>query len=132
MNMLPDFSGTWRANLEASKLLGPTPLGLTVILDHRDPELKQTIVRTTASGDDKTVFAFWTDGQITTNLIGGADVGTWASWRGSELCVESRMKRGDRELQFRDYWSLSADGLTLTMEHRDDDLAGQVSILEKS
>ena len=54
-----------------------------------------------------------------------------ASWQRDELRIESYMRAGDREFQFRDFWSLSADGLTLKMEHRDDDLAGQVSILER-
>jgi hypothetical protein len=32
---------------------------------------------------------------------------------------------------FRDYWSLSDDGATLTMAHRDDDLAGQTTVLKR-
>jgi hypothetical protein len=32
---------------------------------------------------------------------------------------------------FRDYWSVSDDRRTLTMTHRDDDLAGQVTVLER-
>jgi len=46
--------------------------------------------------------------------------------------IESRMTTPDRESHFKDHWSLSNDGQTLTMAHRDDDLAGQVSVLEKS
>jgi hypothetical protein len=41
------------------------------------------------------------------------------------------MKANDRELHFKDHWVLSADGETITMAHRDDDLDGLVSILEK-
>jgi hypothetical protein len=39
---------------------------------------------------------------------------------------------GGREAHFRDFWSLSSDGQTLIMEHRDDDLAGQITFLEKA
>jgi hypothetical protein len=41
------------------------------------------------------------------------------------------MNTGGREFYFKDHWSLSDNGRTLTMAHRDDDLAGQISILEK-
>ncbi len=53
-------------------------------------------------------------------------------WEGTALMIESEMKAGGRELRFRDYWFLSSDAQTLTMEHRDDDLAGQISVLEKA
>lgn len=36
---------------------------------------------------------------------------------------------GGRE--FRDYWSLSGDGRTLTMAHLDDDLTGHTTILNR-
>jgi hypothetical protein len=42
------------------------------------------------------------------------------------------METKDRALHFKDYWSLSADGATLTMAHRDDDLAGQTSVLHRA
>lgn len=32
---------------------------------------------------------------------------------------------------FLDYWSLSSDGQKLIMEHRGDDLAGQITFLQK-
>jgi hypothetical protein len=35
------------------------------------------------------------------------------------------------EHRVKDHWSLSDDGRTLTMAHRDDDLAGQVAVLER-
>jgi hypothetical protein len=42
------------------------------------------------------------------------------------------MKTPARDAYFKDHWSLSDDGRTLTMAHRDDDLAGQTSVLERS
>jgi len=45
--------------------------------------------------------------------------------------IESRMRRPDREFYCRGHWSLSDDGRTLTMAHRDGDLARQVSVLER-
>ena len=54
-----------------------------------------------------------------------------ADWEGPVLRIESRMNLGGRDFHFVDFWSLSADGRVLTMEHRDDDLAGQVAVLDK-
>lgn len=42
------------------------------------------------------------------------------------------MNRGERQIHFCDYWSLSSDGRTLTMEHRGDDLAGQITFLDRT
>lgn len=54
-----------------------------------------------------------------------------SQWTGAELLIESWMNVGGREGHFRDYWSLSLDGGTLKMEHRDNDLAGQTTLLER-
>ena len=71
-------------------------------------------------------------GAETTNSVGEATARTHARWEGMELVIESRMKTPAREAHFKDHWSLSDDGRTLTMAHRDDELAGQISVLEKS
>jgi hypothetical protein len=39
---------------------------------------------------------------------------------------------GERKVHFRDHWSLSEGGSTLRIEHRDDDLAGQVAVFEQA
>jgi hypothetical protein len=75
-------------------------------------------------------FTYETDAE-TTNSLGEATARTHARWEGMELVIESRMKTPGREFHFKDHWSLSDDGRTLTMAHRGDDLAGQVSVFEK-
>ena len=52
-------------------------------------------------------------------------------WTKEVLLIESWISVGGRNCYFRDHWSLSPDGQILTMEHRDDDLAGQMTVLEK-
>ncbi len=69
---------------------------------------------------------------VVNNSVGAATARTRARWEGMELVIESWMKTSGREVHFKDHWSLSGDGRTLTMAHRDDDLAGQISVLEKS
>ena len=65
------------------------------------------------------------------SIVGGVQVRSRSQWMGAELLIESWMNIGGREGHFRDYWSLSSDGGTLKMEHRDDDLAGQTTLLER-
>lgn len=51
---------------------------------------------------------------------------------GRRVIIESWMELDPRKMYFCDCWSLSADGRTLIMEHRDDALAGQRVVLEKA
>jgi len=73
-----------------------------------------------------------TDGEPGNSLLNGRPIDGSASWEGRELVIKSRMRSGARELNFRDFWSLSADRKSLSMEHRDDDLAGQITILDRA
>ncbi|HEX8763626.1 MAG TPA: hypothetical protein VF740_00635 [Candidatus Acidoferrum sp.] len=52
-------------------------------------------------------------------------------WVDNELLIESWVNLAGREGRFLDYWSLSSDGQKLIMEHRGDDLAGQITFFEK-
>jgi hypothetical protein len=127
-----DFSGTWKANLEKSKLLGLVPRAMLVRIEHSDPELLEEILITKMDGsEDRVVFKCLTTGDEVTNSIRGIAFRSRCQWEGTGLVIESWMNLGGRESYFRDHWSLSADGQTLTMEHRDDDLAGQTTVLER-
>jgi hypothetical protein len=86
-----------------------------------------------ASGEEqRLIFRYETTGNETANSVAGRTARTRARWEGTELVIESWLAIGGRELHFQDHWSLSSDGLTLTMAHRDDDLAGQVVVHEKA
>ena len=111
---------------------GPAPKQILMKIEHREPVLVQQIFFTNAGGTEQRITLTYQVGSETTNSIGGATARTRARWEGMELVIESRMKTPDREVYFKDHWSLSDDGQTLTMAHRDDDLAGQTSVLEKS
>ena len=128
----PDFTGVWEMNLERSILRGSAPKRILVKIEHREPRLIQQIHLTNAGGtEQRMTFTYETDAE-TTNSVGEGTARTHVRWEGMELVIESRMKTPGREVHFKDHWSLSDDGRTLTMAHRDDDLAGQISVLEKS
>jgi hypothetical protein len=127
----PDFTGVWEMNFERSILRGSAPKRILVKIEHRETRLIQQIHLANAGGtEQRMTFTYETDTE-TINSVGEATARTHARWEGMELVIESRMKTPGREFHFKDHWSLSDDGRTLTMAHRDDDLAGQISVLEK-
>jgi hypothetical protein len=127
-----DFTGVWKADLHKSRFLGPPPKALSVTIKQSEPELEEEIAVTKHDGSkDRVVFKCWINGEQDRNLLNGSPVQGVARWDGKELVIESRLQVGTREMHFRDCWSLSADRKTLIMEHRNDDLAGQLTILDR-
>ena len=86
---------------------------------------------TADGGKHRVEFAGRTTGEPADNVVLGVPWKSHLEWSGSELLIESHVTQNGRESHFRDFWSLSADGETLTMVHRDDDLAGQVTVLRR-
>ncbi len=129
----PNFSGFWRLNLERSVLRGHAPKEILMWIEHGDETIVQTVLVTPAGGgEQRQAFSFYTNGRETALTMSGGTGRTRARWYGSVLVIESSLKIADRDLAFRDHWSLSPDGTILRMAHPDDDLAGQISVLEKA
>lgn len=132
-SMSLNFSGVWKGNLRKSKVLGPAPKAVLVRINHIDPELIVEMVITKRDDtENRLLFRGLTTGEEVSNSVDGVQVRSRSHWVGAELLIESWMNVGGREGHFRDYWSLSDGGRTLTMEHRDDDLAGQITHLERT
>ena len=128
-----DFSGVWKADLQKSKLLVPAPRAIVIRIDHSESQLVEEMTVTELDGtEDRLVFQCLINTQKTINLLNGVEIPGRARWEGAELIIESWMKFGQRESYFCDCWSLSPDGQMLTMEHRNDDLAGQITVLERT
>jgi hypothetical protein len=127
--MAVNFTG----DLSKSRRLGPMPKAVMIRIEHSDPELREEVLATKADGgEERLAFQCWTNGEPDKSLLSGKPICGTAKWDGDELVVESWMQFGPREVHFCDYWSLSADGRTLTMEHRTGDLVGQITILERA
>jgi hypothetical protein len=127
----PNFTGVWKLNLEKSLIRGALPQQILMNIEHRDPTVIQQILLTDANGPEQRQIFTCRIGQEVKNAVGGVELRSGSQWNGQELVIESRMNARGREFYFKDHWSLSEDGRTLTMAHRDDDLAGQISVLEK-
>jgi hypothetical protein len=129
----PNFSGFWQLNLETSTLRGQAPTELFVKIDHREPTLVQTMRIVAANGEEQHLrFTYVTDGRAVANATPSASGESRAYWNGAELVIETVLNTPARTFRFKDHWSLSDNGSTLRMAHVDDDLAGQVAVLEKA
>lgn len=133
MNASQNLTGLWKANLEKSKLLGPTPKAIAAKIRHDDPDLLVAMLITLADGAEHRIeFKGPTNGAEVFNLVSGQQWKSRMQWIGEELLIESWVELAERKLHFRDFWFLSDNGKSLTMEHRDDDLRGQITFLERS
>ena len=130
--MAVDFTGRWKADLSQSKLLGPSPKAMTMAIAHTEPELRQEIIVTKEDGSEQHVtFKCVTNGEAGQCEFNGKSVRGMAHWEGEELVIELWVQNSGREFYLCDCWSLSADGQVLTMQHRNDALAGQVAVLRR-
>ena len=93
----------------------------TLVIEHKEPELKLT--RTLKLGDNEETrrFAFYTDERGETNPagIGGGEVKTKTKWEGDRVVARAHFQRpgpdgNSMEVDLTQRWWLSSDGKTLT------------------
>ena len=129
----PDFSGLWRLNPAKSQLtgLGVSKIGMNI--EHDEPRFVQEVKTASVDGSISLGrFAGNTSGQEFSNHVQALTMVSTAAWIDNDLVIESRVEGGGKtSAHFRDHWSLSDDGTELRMEHRDDDIAGQLTVLER-
>jgi len=89
---------------------------------------------TIISADNKSAqmtFDVRTTNEANANRVLGTEWISRSRWVGRELLIESDVDHAGRTMHFRDYWSMSDDGQRLIMEHREDDLDGQITVLDR-
>ena len=129
MSTKPDLTGLWRLDLARSKLLGPGTARMLMKIEHREPHFAQIIKAEFADGRTQlSTFRGIADGSQFVNDLSGRQWRSHAMWQGAELVIESDVAFDTRKFHFRDHWFIS--GTALVMEHRNDDLAGQIAWLE--
>jgi hypothetical protein len=127
-----DFTGVWKLNPKKSVIPGRGVEQMLVKLEHHQSTLIQHILLADEGGEEQRLSLTYEIGAETSNAINGAAARTLARWQGTELVIETRVESANREIYLEDHWSLSSEGSTLTMEHRNDALAGQVAVFERA
>jgi hypothetical protein len=127
-----NLSGSWTADFGQSQLRGPAPAAVNVRIEHSHDRLREEITATLPDGTERrSVLECHIGGVQAMVSLAGRPVRGGVKWEGQELVIELWVDAGNRELHLCDYWSLSPDGRVLTMEHRNDDLAGQKTVFRK-
>lgn len=111
----PNFSGTWKLNLDKSDFgVLPPSSGRTDVVDHQDPNIKVNVSDAAAQGQQDYTLILTTDGQEATNHPGGLDMKSTANWEGSNLVVNTKLQFQGNDVGIKTTWTLSDDGKTLT------------------
>lgn len=110
----PDFSGTWKQNLEASPTKSAWLKSYVNKIDQQDDTLKVT---TTTAGDhgERTYDHTYVIGKEEKSQDRDGDqITTVVRWEGSSLVFETVERERDATKTSKATWTLSADGKTLT------------------
>ena len=108
---VPDFSGTWKLNLEKSDLGGMPITALQVVIDHKEPAFKYTASGTFDGQDFEESEGFSTDGKPAQDSHGNT---MKAHWEGPVLVSEVTAPDGSHVYTSR--MTLSADGKSSTRD----------------
>jgi len=127
---LPNFSGTWQIDKSRSTVKSERPLAslatrgaLSMVIDHRDPELRIEQHGSLMASQRTLVTVYYTDGRETSNRNALGDAVTSKThWEKDTLVIDSRIARGQgataQTLTRRDGKSLVMEG-TLNTAGRD-------------
>jgi hypothetical protein len=109
----PDFSGTWKLDLEKSAFGPmPPPASLTRTIDRKGPDI--TVQQAMTGPDMNVTLKYSTDGKETANSFMGTDFKSKAAWEGKALVIHNVVDAGGTEVKSTDKWTLSDDGKTFT------------------
>ncbi len=116
----PNFSGTWKLDMALSQLgkLPGQPRARTDVIEHREPEIRQTLYLDNVSRMDTTIYRYTTNGKPTVNQVDGKDIHSTVWWEGNRLRLESKTKLLVLDVSLKERWALSPDGKRLTMTRR--------------
>jgi hypothetical protein len=108
----PDFTGTWKLNVEKSDLGGAPITELVAQIQYKDPEFKYTAKAAVGGQAFEETETFRTDGKPSQDSRGGSMT---AHWDGMALVVEVTAPDGSPGYTSR--MTLSEDGKTATRDY---------------
>lgn len=114
----PDFSGVWllRTDLSQYGKNYPAPKSNINIVEQTASTLTLTALEIAADGAERRgVVRYSLAGEETTNEVLGNPLKATAHWQGAELLIKTWGEFNGNPIKLDDRWSLSADGLALTV-----------------
>ncbi len=111
----PNFSGTWKLNVDKSDFgVLPPSNSRTDVIDHQEPNLTDNVSDDGAQGQQNYSLTMTTDGKEVTNKPGGLEIKSTAAWAANNLVVNAKLQFQGSDVAIKTTWSLSDDGKTLT------------------
>jgi hypothetical protein len=111
----PNFSGTWKLNVDKSDFgVLPPSNSRTDVIDHQEPNLSDTVADDGAQGQQNYTLSMTTDGKEVVNKPGGLEMKSTAAWAANSLVVNAKLAFQGSDVVIKTTWSLSDDGKTLT------------------
>jgi hypothetical protein len=111
----PNFTGTWKLNVAKSDFgVLPPSNGRTDVIDHQEPNLKDSVSDDGAQGQQNYTLSMTTDGKEAINKPGGLDMKSVATWDANKLVVNTKLQFQGSDVAIKTSWSMSDDGKTLT------------------
>ena len=111
----PNLSGVWKANLEKSKMNGPAPTTMLMIIEQKDSVISGKM-GSFGQREQRSSFTFNT-ARPNINSFQGVPMRAKSSWDGNTLVVDEHVG-GARPGDIHETYALSADGNTLTVESK--------------
>lgn len=111
----PNFTGTWKLNIAKSDFgVLPPSNGRTDVIDHQEPNLKDSVSDDGAQGQQNYTLSMTTDGKEAINNPGGLDMKSTAAWDTNNLVVNAKLQFQGSDVSIKTTWALSSDGKMLT------------------
>jgi len=114
----PNFTGTWKVNLQKSKLQIPPPESSVFVVEHAEPRLRITRTHVFGGKSDTFTIQLTTDGQETVLRDAQRTIYSRAYWEGNVLVFDSRivMEAGEATNVVR--YRRAKDGQSFTARER--------------
>ena len=127
----PNFSGDWKLNASKSDF-GPMPAPetLTMKIEHKDPALKVEAVQVGQQGEVKSESNYTTDGKDSKNKMRNNEMVSKVKWEAEALTFDTKLDFQGNEVTFKDNWTVSADGKTLTIKRKINAPQGEFETLQ--
>lgn len=112
----PNFTGTWKLNVDKSDVEGFSPQSFVLEIVHKEPHVRSIAAITQEGKEAKSEVNFTTDGKDTVNKTPDGEGTDKARWEGNVLVRDTQGKLSNGlSLTQRDKYTLSEDGKTMTI-----------------
>lgn len=114
----PNFTGTWKVNLQKSKLQIPPPESTVFLVEHDEPRLKITRTHVFSGKSDTFTILLTTDGHETVLKDAQRTIYSRAYWEGNVLVFDSRIVTEAGEATNVVRYRMAKDGQSFTARER--------------